>query len=135
MKGIDTFISALSATIGGFLGWFLGGMDGLVYALIVFVVVDYISGVMVAVLGKKLSSKVGFRGIFKKVTIFCLVGIGSIIDEQILKGGSALRTAIIFFYIANEGISIIENASIIGLPVPKKLKQALKGFNGDQDDE
>lgn len=128
MKGILTSIEVLSATIGGFLGWFLGGIDGTIYALLLFVIVDYITGVMVAIVNKKLSSEVGFRGIFKKVIIFCLVGIGSVIDTQILKGGYMLRTAIIFFYIANEGISILENVTNIGLPVPNKLKQVLEKF-------
>lgn len=118
-------IQAAFAALGGWLGWFLGGLDGFFYALIAFVVVDYITGLMVAVANKKLSSEVGFKGIFKKVLIFLLVGVGNVVDRQIIGDGSVLRTAVIFFYISNEGISIIENASCLGLPIPQKLKDVL----------
>lgn len=122
-------IQIVFATIGGYLGYFLGGFDGFMYALITFVVIDYITGLMVAVLERKLSSEVGFRGIFKKILIFVMVGIGNIIDVNVIKSGSAVRTAVIFFYISNEGISIIENSAKIGLPVPEKLKELLKQIN------
>ena len=110
---------------GGGLGWFLGGCDGFLYALLVFVVLDYVTGIMCAVLDKQLSSAVGFRGIFKKVLIFLMVGIAHILDEQIIGSGSALRTAVIFFYLSNEGISFLENAARIGLPIPEKIKTVL----------
>ena len=112
--------------IGGFLGWFLGGLDGFLYALLVFVVVDYLTGLMAAFIQKKISSEVGFRGICRKVAIFCLVGIAHILDTQVIKTGSVLRTAIVFFYLSNEGISILENITIIGLPVPQKLRDVLE---------
>ena len=134
MKDLEISISAIFATIGGFLGGLLGGIDGLIYALTVFVCIDYLTGIMVAVVERKLSSEIGFRGIFKKVVIFCLVGIGSIMDKELLKNGSVLRTAIIFFYIANEGISILENVGTIGLPIPKKIKKILEKFK-EEDDE
>ena len=126
MKNSINIIQAIFATIGGYIGWFLGGVDGFMYALITFVIIDYVTGLMVAVLEKKLSSEVGFRGIFKKVLIFALVGIGNIIDVHLIKNGSAIRTAVIFFYVSNEGISIIENAAKIGLPIPQKLKDILE---------
>jgi toxin secretion/phage lysis holin len=126
MKAIWNGIQVGITAVGGFLGWYLGGMDGLIYALIAFVVTDYLTGVMCAVINKKLSSEVGARGIFKKVLIFALVGVGHIIDSQIIGNGSILRTAVIFFYLSNEGISIIENAAVIGLPVPEKLKAVLQ---------
>ena len=132
MKALWNTIQITITTIGGWLGYFLGGLDGLIYALIAFVVIDYITGVMCAVLEKKLSSEVGARGIFKKVLIFSLVGIAHIIDTRLIGTGSALRTAILFFYIANEGISIIENAAIIGLPVPKKLTEILAQLKKDK---
>lgn len=94
----------------------------MLYALVAFVVIDYITGIMAAILEKKLSSNIGFKGIFKKVLIFTFVGIGHIVDIYILQNGSAVRTAVIFFYLSNEGLSIIENATKIGLPVPEKLK-------------
>ncbi|MCX7904154.1 MAG: phage holin family protein [Caloramator sp.] len=122
-------VQLIFATIGGYIGYFLGGFDGFMYALITFVVIDYVTGLMVAVLERKLSSEVGFRGIFKKILIFVMVGIGNIIDIHVIKSGSAIRTAVIFFYISNEGISIIENSAKIGLPIPEKLKELLKQIN------
>lgn len=129
MKNTINFIQAVFAAIGGYIGWFLGGVDGFMYALITFVVIDYVTGLMVAVLERKLSSEVGFRGIFKKVLIFVMVGIGNIVDVYLIKNGSAIRTAVIFFYISNEGISIIENSAKVGLPIPEKLKDVLKQLN------
>ena len=111
-----------SASIGAVLGNFIGGNDGLLYALIVFVIVDYITGVLCAVVEKNLASSIGFRGIFQKVMIFLLVGIANVLDTKILGAGAMLRSAVIFFYVANEGISIMENAGRMGLPVPEKLK-------------
>lgn len=135
MKSVWSTIQFTLTAIGGWLGWFLGGLDGLVYALIAFVVIDYITGVMCAVLEKKLSSEVGARGIFKKVLIFSLVGIAHIIDSRLIGSGSALRTAIVLFYISNEGISIIENATIIGLPVPKKLTDILAQIKNENEEK
>ncbi|MGF7186636.1 toxin secretion/phage lysis holin [Desulfitispora alkaliphila] len=132
MKNFINTLNICFSAVGGYLGWFLGGYDGFLYALIIFVVVDYLTGVMVAILERKLSSDVGFRGIFKKVMIFTMVGMAHIIDSEIIGDGSALRTAVIFFYISNEGISIIENASIVGLPVPEKIKAALAQLNGKE---
>lgn len=125
MKTVWNWIQAALAAIGGGLGWFLGGMDGFLYALIAFVVIDYLTGVMCAIVDKKLSSNVGFRGIFRKVLIFVMVGVGHVIDTQLIGDGSVLRTAVIFFYISNEGVSLLENASHIGLPIPQKLKDVL----------
>ena len=133
MKNLITILQTIFATAGGYVGWFLGGVDGFMYALITFVVIDYLTGLMVAVLEKKLSSQIGFRGIFKKVLIFAFVGIGNIIDVYIIKNGSAIRTAVIFFYISNEGISIIENATKIGLPIPQKLKDILEQINKEEE--
>ena len=126
-------VQAVLTTIGGFIGWFLGGLDGFLYTLIVFVVIDYITGVMIAIIKKELSSKIGATGIFKKVLIFVFVGMGAIVDTELIKNGDTIRTAVIFFYIANEGISIFENASIIGVPIPKRLKNVLKEYKDDGD--
>ncbi|MSA03376.1 holin [Lactonifactor sp. BIOML-A3] len=133
MKVFTEIIHYAWAAMGGFVGWFLGGFDGFLYALMVFVIVDYLTGVMVAVLEKKLSSEVGFRGIFKKILIFCLVAIGHIIDTHIIQNGSVLRTAVIFFYLSNEGISILENVAMIGLPVPEQLKSVLQQLKDEKD--
>jgi len=131
MKEIWNWIQLGFAAVGGWLGWALGGLDGFVYALLAFVVIDYATGIMCAVVEKKLSSEVGFRGIFKKITIFALVAVGHMIDTHIIGPSgtvgdyAAIRTAVIFFYIANEGLSLLENSSRLGLPVPSKLKDAL----------
>ena len=126
MKEFWTTIQIAITAIGGWLGWFLGGCDGLLYALIAFAAVDYITGVMCAVVDRKLSSSVGFKGIFRKVLIFVMVGIAHILDAQVVGNGSVLRTAVIFFYISNEGVSLLENASHLGLPVPEAVKAVLK---------
>lgn len=131
---IDT-VNIAFAAIGGYLGYFLGGLDGFLYALLVFVAIDYLLGVMCAIIEKQLSSDIGSKGIFKKVVIFSLVGVAHIIDQNIIGDGSAIRTAVIFFYLSNEGISIIENATRLGLPIPKKLVDVLKQLKsgGDKD--
>lgn len=126
MKEFWNTIQLVIAAIGGWLGWFLGGCDGLLYALIAFAVVDYLIGIMCAIVDKKLSSAVGFKGIFKKVLIFVLVGIANILDVQVIGNGSVLRTAVIFFYISNEGISLLENASHLGLPIPAPIRNVLQ---------
>ena len=131
MKDIVDTLQIAIAAIGGYIGYFLGGWDGFLYALVAFVVIDYLTGIMVAVLEKKLSSEIGFRGIFKKVLIFSLVGIGNMVDVYLLKNGSAIRTAVIFFYLSNEGISILENTGKIGLPIPVKLKNLLEQLGED----
>jgi len=126
MKDIWNAAQLAITAIGGWLGWVLGGWDGFLYALVTFVLTDYLTGLMAAAVEKKLSSEIGFKGIFRKVLIFMLVGIGHILDARVIGDGSVLRTAVIFFYISNEGISIIENAGRIGLPIPQKLKAILE---------
>ena len=126
MKEFWNTVQFILAGIGGWLGWFLGGCDGLLYTLTVFVAIDYITGVMCAVTDKRLSSEAGFKGIFKKALIFLLVGAVNILDAHVIGTGCVLRTAIIFFYISNEGVSLLENAAHLGLPVPEKLKGVLE---------
>ncbi len=126
MKEFWNVIQMVFAAIGGWLGWFLGGCDGLVIALVAFVAIDYITGVMCAIADKKLSSEVGFKGICRKVLIFLLVGVANILDVQVIGTGSVLRTAVIFFYLSNEGVSLLENAAHLGLPVPEKMKDILE---------
>ena len=126
MKEFWNLIQFIFTAIGGWLGYFLGGCDGLLVALVVFVTVDYLTGVMCAIEDKTLSSEVGFKGICRKVIIFMLVGIGQILDVNVIGTGSVLRTAIIFFYLSNEGVSLLENAAHLGLPIPEKLKDVLE---------
>lgn len=126
MKEFWNTIQLIFTAVGGWLGYFLGGCDGLLYALVAFVVIDYITGVMCAITDKKLSSSVGFKGICRKVLIFLLVGIANVLDVQVIGTGSVLRTAVIFFYISNEGVSLLENAGHLGLPIPEKIKTVLE---------
>lgn len=142
MKEFWNTIQLIFTAVGGWLGYFLGGCDGLLIALVVFAVVDYITGVMCAVADRELSSEVGFKGICRKVLIFILVGIANILDVQVIGTGSILRTAVIFFYLSNEGVSLLENAGHLGLPIPEKLKLVLEQLhdraeteNSDKEDE
>ena len=134
-----TKVQAAITLLGGWLGYFVGGMDGMLKALIIMMVLDYITGIMRAIVDKKLSSAVGFRGICKKVLILILVGIANIVDINVVGTGSALRGVVICFYMSNEGLSILENASYLGLPVPEKLKDILaqlhKRDDKKEDDE
>ena len=135
MKEFWNTIQLIFAGIGGWLGYFLGGCDGLLYALIAFVVIDYITGVMSAIANHTLSSEVGFKGICRKVLIFLLVGIANILDIHVIGSGSVLRTAVIFFYISNEGVSLLENAAHLGLPVPEKIKIVLEQLHDRAESE
>ena len=125
MKEFWNSIQFVFTVVGGWLGYFLGGYDGLLYALIVFMVADYITGVMCAISDKTLSSAVGFKGICRKVLILMLVGIANLLDVEVIGTGAVLRTAVIFFYLSNEGVSLLENAAHLGLPIPEKLKAVL----------
>lgn len=138
MKEFWNVIQMVFTAVGGWLGYFLGGYDGLLYALVVFMVADYITGVMCAVSDKKLSSSVGFKGICRKVLILMLVGIANLLDIQVIGTGAVLRTAVIFFYLSNEGVSLLENAGHLGLPIPEKLKEILAQLHDraeSEDDE
>lgn len=139
MKEFWNSIQFVFTMIGGWLGYFLGGFDGLLYALVVFMAADYITGVMCAVSDKKLSSAVGFKGICRKVLILMLVGIANLLDVQVIGTGAVLRTAVIFFYLSNEGVSLLENAAHLGLPIPEKLKEVLAQLHeraeGEQTEE
>ena len=126
MKEFWLMIQAVFTGFGGWIGYYLGGCDGLIYALTAFVVIDYITGVMCAISDRKLSSNVGFKGICRKVLIFLLVGVANIIDVQVIGQVGILRTAVIFFYLSNEGVSLLENAGHLGLPIPEQLKDVLE---------
>ena len=134
MKEFWNMIQAVFTMVGGWLGYFLGGCDGLLFALVVFVVMDYVTGVMCAAADRKLSSEVGFKGICRKVLIFMMVGIANVLDVQIIGNGSVLRTAVIFFYLSNEGVSLLENAGHLGLPIPSRLKAVLEQLHDRSED-
>ena len=135
MKEFWNAVQMVFTALGGWLGYFLGGCDGLLIALVVFAVVDYITGIMCAINDRNLSSEVGFRGICRKVLIFVLVGVANILDVQVIGTGSVLRTAVIFFYLSNEGVSLLENAAHLGLPVPQKLKEVLEQLHDRSDND
>ena len=135
MKEFWNVIQAVFAAVGGWLGYFLGGCDGLLYALLAFIVLDYITGVMCAVVDHKLSSAIGAKGIFRKIVILALVGVGHLLDVYVIGSGGVLRTAIIFFYLSNEGLSLVENAAYLGLPVPEKLKKVLEQLHSRAEKE
>ncbi|WP_105155601.1 holin family protein [Streptococcus suis] len=129
MKELLTLNKLLFSMIGGLIGSLFGELDGILYALLVFIIIDYLTGIFAAVVEKQLSSSIGFRGIFKKIAILFLVSLGHLIDTAIIKQGGTIRTMVIFFYLSNEGLSILENTVRIGLPIPEKLQAILKQIN------
>lgn len=135
MKEFWNMIQLVFAGIVGWIGWFLGGCDGLLYALIAFVVIDYITGVFCAIVDHTLSSEIGFKGICRKVMIFLMVGVANILDVHVIGSGSVLRTAVVFFYVSNEGVSLLENAGHLGLPIPEKMKAVLEQLHNRAENE
>ncbi|HEM4106529.1 TPA: phage holin family protein [Streptococcus suis] len=129
MKELLTLNKILFSMIGGLIGSLFGELDGILYALLVFIIIDYLTGIFAAIVEKQLSSSIGFRGIFKKIAIIFLVSLGHLIDTTIIKQGGTIRTMVIFFYLSNEGLSILENTVRIGLPIPEKLQAILKQIN------
>ena len=113
------------ALLGSVLGFLLGGFDSYLYTLLGFILIDYLTGLVVAITLRQVSSEVGFVGILKKMLILVMVAMGHLLDQNLLGAGNALRTAVIFFYTANEGISITENLTRLGFPIPAKLKMVL----------
>lgn len=124
----DQLHEFIISSLVGLLGWFFGGLDGFFKVLITFAVVDQISGICAAGVQGKISSEAGFKGIARKVIMFLFVGISHVIDKHILGNSDALRTAVCLFYIGNEGISIIENAEILGVPIPAFLRGKFLSF-------
>ena len=134
MKTSFYYLQSGFFALGAIVGGFLGGKDGLLYALLVLVILDYVTGVLNAIDQKRLSSSVGYKGIARKVLIFVLVGTANVVDVYILGKTGMLRATVIFFYISNEGISILENASYLGLPVPQKFQSVLKQLHQKEGD-
>lgn len=130
MKTISFIKGGLTAFIT-WLGWLVGGYDTMMITLLLFMGGDYLSGILCGIAKKKLSSEVGFVGIFKKIMIILLVAGTNLLGQA--TGVEGLRYLVISFYLANEGISIIENASILGLPVPQKVKDVLGQLKNDSD--
>lgn len=135
MKEFWNFTQVIFTAIGGWLGWFLGGWDGFIYALLAFMIADYLTGVLCGIADGKLNSEIGFKGIAKKVSILVLVGLSNVLDVTIIGTGSVLRTAVIFFYVSNEGVSLLENAAHLGLPIPENMKTVLEQLHNRNDEE
>ena len=131
----SNFIASIAAFFGAAVSWFFGGANGFIYALIAFCIMDYITGILAAWEKCILSSSTGFKGIAKKITIFILVGITNIIDRELLGHNAFLRDAVISFYLANEGLSILENAVLIGIPIPEVLKSKLLQLKDNKDNK
>lgn len=132
MDKFKDLVKIFFTIFGSLIGFFLGDLDIFIYSLTAFVICDYISGIIRAGYERKLSSKIGFKGILKKIMIFIIVGIANICDKNLIKNQAMIRSSIIFFYIANEGLSILENALAMDLPIPKKLKILLEQFKEEK---
>lgn len=137
MNKVLEILKIIIGAIGGALSWYLGKLDGVIYALVAFMIVDYFTGISVAIVKKELSSKIGLKGVVKKITVLFIVGIANLFDVYVIKTSAILRTTVSFYYMANEALSILENSAILGLPIPKKLKNALKQLKkkGDEKDD
>lgn len=135
MSKIQIIINSIAGAVGAVLGFMYGEVSGLFWALIAFMATDYITGVVVAAINKQLSSEVGFKGLAKKLMILVFVSLGHIADMYVLGGTPVAMSAVMLFYIANEGLSIIENAGNLGLPVPKKLKDIMVQLKKESEEE
>lgn len=131
----DNLIKALSGAVGAIIGFLYGELNGLFIAIIALMAMDYITGILCAISTKTLSSEVGFRGLVKKLMILIIIAVAHLVDAYIIGTGSALMTAVILFFAANEGISILENAALLGLPIPKKLKEVLEQLKEEDKEE
>ena len=135
MKTRAQSLPTLAAVGGSLLGFLLGGFDGYLYSLLGFVVIDYLTGLALAAARRQVSSQIGFTGILKKMLIFVIVAMGHLLDQNLLGGSATLRTAMIFFYLANEAISITENLGALGFPLPPKLKQVLTQLSAESEEQ
>ena len=123
MEKLFNFVSVIGGIVGGALTALLGGWDQLIVALIILMILDYLTGVLQSIYNKELSSKIGFKGLLKKVLILCVVAVSVVIEKDL--GVQAIREVVIMFFACNEGISVLENATKMGIPLPKKLQDVL----------
>lgn len=121
------FICGIASTILTFIVYLLGGLDVAIICLLIAIVFDYISGIIKAYITKQLSSEIGFKGIIKKVAMLLIVMLSVLIDRITGESG-AIRTLVIYYFVANEGLSIIENFAAAGVPIPTAIKNALKAL-------
>ncbi len=129
----DEISEFLVASIFGLMGWFFGGLDEIIEVLIALTAVDYFTGICRAGIEGKISSKIAFKGIARKIVMFLLVGVANVIDRYILDAKTSFRVIIIVFYIGNEGMSIIENAGAMGIPIPGWLRGKFLKFMENSD--
>ena len=135
MANLLVLFKALFTGVGGFIGWFLGNSDTFMYALIVLIIVNYITYVMRDIISKELSNAAIIKEIFQKIIIILLVGVANIIDTYLVRSdNSPLRTAVTFFYITDQGLSLLENVALIGVPIPEVLKEALSKLKNNKED-
>lgn len=133
---MDKIVKSITAMLGGLAGFMFGDLDGLMVALIAFIVLDYITGILVGTAKHRLSSHTSFVGLVKKALILVIVAVAHIVDTQILGGqNSVFRSAACCLYIANEGLSILENCGKLGVPLPKKLRNVLEQLKNESDKE
>lgn len=132
MKTIFDLLPKVFGVLGSVLGFLLGGLDGYLYTLLGLIVIDYLTGLALALARRQVSSEVGFVGMMKKMLVLMMVALGHLLDQNLLGGGATLRTAVIFFYAANEAISITENLGCLGFPIPAKLKQVLAQLSEEE---
>ena len=133
---MDKIVKSVTAALGGLAGFMFGELDGLMIALIAFIVLDYITGILVGTAKRRLSSHTSFVGLVKKALILVIVAVAHIVDTQILGGqNSVFRSAACCLYIANEGLSILENCGKLGVPLPAKLRSVLEQLKNDSDKE
>lgn len=127
---MESIIKYASAGIGAVISFVFGGWSTLLSILLAFVAFDYISGIIASATEGKLSSKIGFKAIPKKVMIFVMVAMGNLVDQALGGDNHIFRDGVIFFYLANELLSIIENAGRAGLPIPEQIKNAVDILKG-----
>lgn len=135
MENIITYGKVAITVIGAVVGGLIGEINGMMIALLVFMAIDYITGVIIAIDGKALSSEVGFKGLLRKATILLVVIVANVVDAYVIGAGAAVRSAAIAFYLANEGISILENTTLLGVPYPDKLRDILIQLKMKNDDK
>lgn len=134
MKKMEKCFNTLVAIIATFFTYLFGSWDLALQVLIVFMILDYVTGVLYAFISNQLNSEVGFKGLVKKLMILVVLIIGVMLDRILGTGTWAFRTLVAYFYIANEGISLLENVGNIGIPIPNKMRQALEQLNKDNEE-
>ena len=132
---MNNIFNSVVAVIATFFTYLFGGWDAALSILITFMILDYITGVIWAYIQKNLNSEVGFKGLVKKCTILIVLIVGAMLDRLLNSGEWVFRTLVAYFYIANEGISLLENISNLGVPIPAKIKDALEQLNNKEESE